>query len=57
VRQIATALHEMSHFDNVADTSDFVYGPQNALNLAQTDPLKALQNADNVGFVGSNYIF
>jgi peptidyl-Lys metalloendopeptidase len=42
-----TLVHEMSHFNVVAGTVDYVYGEANAMWLAQTDPRKATKNADN----------
>lgn len=45
--QAGTLAHEMSHFDDIGATDDHVYGPANAKQLAQTDPAKALGNADN----------
>lgn len=45
--QGGTLIHEYSHFDNVADTSDIVYGVKGARLLAQNDPESALNNADN----------
>ncbi len=43
-------VHEMSHFDDVADTVDHKYGVTNCLLLAYTDPAKAIENADNHEF-------
>lgn len=42
-----TLVHEMSHFNVTAGTQDYVYGEANALWLADTDPGKAIRNADN----------
>jgi peptidyl-Lys metalloendopeptidase len=42
-----TLVHEMSHFYAVASTDDWVYGQSAALNLAKTNPSKAIDNADN----------
>jgi peptidyl-Lys metalloendopeptidase len=42
-----TLVHEMSHFNVVAGTVDYVYGEANAMWLADTDPRKATKNADN----------
>jgi peptidyl-Lys metalloendopeptidase len=42
-----TLVHEMSHFNVVAGTVDYVYGESAAMQLAQTDPRKAIKNADN----------
>ena len=42
-----TIVHETSHFNVVARTQDYVYGETGALNLAKTQPKKAIANADN----------
>lgn len=42
-----TLVHEISHFDVVANTDDYAYGQTNAKALASSDPGKALSNADN----------
>ncbi len=42
-----TVVHEVSHFNVVAKTQDYVYGPTGAKNLALTSPTKAVKNADN----------
>jgi len=42
-----TLVHEMSHFDVVAGTEDWVYGATNAMSLAATDVTKSTTNADN----------
>lgn len=41
--QASTFVHEVSHFDIVADTSDF---PIPCVNLALSDPAKAITDAD-----------
>jgi hypothetical protein len=43
--KFGTLVHEWSHA--VSDTNDYVYGETNAGNLANTDPAKAIDNADN----------
>lgn len=43
--KFGTLIHEWSHA--VADTDDHAYGETNAGNLADTDPDKATDNADN----------
>lgn len=45
--QAGTLVHEMSHFNVTASTDDYVYGQSAALNLAATNPDKAVDNADN----------
>ena len=45
--KMGTLIHEMSHFNVVAGTDDYVYGATGAHSLALTDPVKAIDNADN----------
>jgi len=45
--QPGTLVHEFSHFRVLGGTQDYVYGTTGALNLAKTDPAKAVMNADN----------
>ena len=49
-----TLIHEMSHFDVVASTDDFVYGQTGAMNLAITNPDDAVMNADNHEYFAEN---
>ncbi len=42
-----TLIHEISHFNDVAGTNDFVYGQTNAMALAINNPNNAVNNADN----------
>lgn len=49
-----TLIHEMSHFDVVANTDDVVYGQAGAKNLAISDPTSALKNADNHEYFAEN---
>jgi Lysine-specific metallo-endopeptidase/Bacteriophage T4 gp5 C-terminal trimerisation domain len=42
-----TLSHEMSHFNDIGGTKDYIYGTVNAKALATTDSAKALDNADN----------
>jgi peptidyl-Lys metalloendopeptidase len=42
-----TFVHEFSHFDRIAGTSDFAYGNDNARQIALADPDHAILNADN----------
>ena len=49
-----TIVHELSHFNVVAGTDDLGYGQTNARNLASTDPVKALNNADNHEYFAEN---
>lgn len=52
--QAGTLIHEMSHFDVVAGTDDFVYGQAGAMNLAITNPDNAVNNADNHEYFAEN---
>jgi peptidyl-Lys metalloendopeptidase len=49
-----TLIHEMSHFNVVAGTDDWAYGQTAAKNLAATDPVRALNNADNHEYFAEN---
>jgi peptidyl-Lys metalloendopeptidase len=42
-----TIIHELSHFNNIGGTNDWVYGTTAARNLANTNPARAVANADN----------
>ncbi len=50
----STLVHETSHFNAVAGTDDIAYGPSACKKLAQNNPAKAAQNADNYGFFSVN---
>ena len=49
-----TLIHEMSHFNVVASTDDWVYGQSGAASLAISDPSKAIDNADSHEYFGEN---
>lgn len=49
-----TLIHEMSHFDVVASTDDFIYGQTGAKSLAITNPDNAVMNADNHEYFAEN---
>jgi peptidyl-Lys metalloendopeptidase len=49
-----TLIHEMSHFNVVASTDDYVYGQSGAKSLAISDPAKAIDNADNHEYFSEN---
>lgn len=49
-----TLVHEMSHFTLVAGTDDWAYGQAAAMNLADEDPTKALNNADSHEYFSEN---
>jgi peptidyl-Lys metalloendopeptidase len=48
--QAGVLIHETSHFDIVAGTSDYVYGQSSCKKLASKDPGRAIFNADNFEF-------
>ena len=47
-----TIVHEVSHFAVVADTNDYAYGTTACKNLANSDPNKAIANADSYEYFG-----
>lgn len=49
-----TLIHEMSHFNVVAGTDDFVYGQTGAKQLAIDAPNDAVNNADNHEYFAEN---
>jgi len=49
-----TLVHEMSHFDIVANTDDVVYGQSGAASLALSNPTDALRNADSHEYFAEN---
>jgi peptidyl-Lys metalloendopeptidase len=49
-----TLIHEVSHFDVVANTDDVVYGTANAKALATSNPNDAVRNADNHEYFSEN---
>ena len=49
-----TLVHEMSHFNVVAGTDDWVYGQSGAKSLAISDPAKAIDNADSHEYFAEN---
>jgi len=49
-----TLIHETSHFTVVASTDDWAYGQTNAKNLAISDPVKAIDNADSHEYFAEN---
>lgn len=52
--QAGTLIHEMSHFTVVAGTDDWAYGQTAARALADSDPDKALSNADSHEYFAEN---
>jgi peptidyl-Lys metalloendopeptidase len=49
-----TIIHELSHFDILADTNDIVYGQTRCRLLAINDPARTLSNADNHEYFAEN---
>jgi peptidyl-Lys metalloendopeptidase len=49
-----TLVHEMSHFNVVASTDDWVYGQSGAASLAVSNPSQAIDNADSHEYFGEN---
>ncbi len=49
-----TIIHELSHFDVLANTDDNAYGQSAAKSLAISNPAKALKNADNHEYFSEN---
>ncbi|MCQ4163515.1 M35 family metallo-endopeptidase [Tahibacter harae] len=47
-------VHEVSHFDVVANTDDVTYGTTNSHNLALSNPASAARNADNYHYFANN---
>ncbi len=52
--QGGTLIHEMSHFNVVASTNDYVYGQSGAKSLAISNPNQAIANADNHEYFAEN---
>lgn len=49
-----TIIHELSHFQVVADTDDVVYGQSGARGLARNNPNSAIRNADSHEYFAEN---
>ncbi|MBM7116710.1 M35 family metallo-endopeptidase [Archangium primigenium] len=49
-----TLIHELSHFNVVADTNDHAYGQGNAQSLARSSATRALDNADSHEYFAEN---
>ena len=52
-----TILHELSHFPEVAGTRDFAYGAVTTANLALSNPVNAVNNADTIEYFAENTPF
>jgi hypothetical protein len=57
--KMQTVIHELSHFNHIGINEmngfqqgerDLGYGEDTCLNLAKSEPIKAMNNADNVGY-------
>jgi len=49
-----TIIHELSHFNVVANTDDVVYGQPGARSLARSNPSNAVRNADSHEYFAEN---
>ena len=49
-----TLIHELSHFDNTADTSDYAYGQTACRDLAKSSALQTINNADSHEYIAEN---
>ncbi|MDT0197339.1 M35 family metallo-endopeptidase [Arthrobacter sp. AB6] len=54
--QAGVILHELSHFSDVAGTSDHAYGIQDAEQLSASYPELALENADNIEYYFEEFL-
>jgi len=52
--QAGTLVHEASHFIQNGGTLDFVYGQENAMQLARYQPDQAVMNADSHEYFAEN---
>ena len=55
--QAGTIIHELSHFNVVANTHDYAYGQVDARNLAEQNPALAVFNADSHEYFAENTPF
>jgi peptidyl-Lys metalloendopeptidase len=53
--QAGTLIHEISHFNVVAGTSDIVYGQANCRQLAISKPSDVINNADSHEYFAENH--
>ena len=47
-------IHEMSHFRTTAETNDYAYGQGACQALADSNPHKAINNADSHKYLAEN---
>jgi len=55
--QSGTIIHEMAHFNIIANTEDYAYGQTNAKILAISNPNNAIFNSDNHEYFAENLPF
>lgn len=55
--QEGTIIHEMSHFEETANTDDLCYSRGDCEAMARTDPNGALRNADSYQYYAEDVIF
>jgi len=52
--QAGTLVHEVSHFNVVIGTEDYIYGQSGCRELAENNPKKAINNADSHEYFAEN---
>lgn len=52
-----TLIHEVSHFEIVGGTEDYCYGREICTDMARSDPLSAIDNADNYQYFAEDITF
>lgn len=52
-----TIIHEITHFNTIADTQDHCYGRDVCSDMAQDDPLLAMQNADSYQYFAEDVTY
>jgi peptidyl-Lys metalloendopeptidase len=52
--RVVTVIHEASHWNVVGSTNDYAYGVEDSQALADDDPSKAVDNAENYGYFALN---
>jgi peptidyl-Lys metalloendopeptidase len=54
--QEGTIIHELSHFEETANTDDLCYSRTECMEMARTDPNGALRNADSLQYYTEDVI-
>lgn len=54
--QEGTIIHELSHFEETANTDDLCYSRSECMEMARTDPVGALRNADTYQYFAEDVI-